>query len=128
MDPRLQLILGFDMMRAAYRGGHDLRTAWKETLDTSTRSAQPLPHVWGGGLAFLLTAVRELEERGVITQDLVDQSLSDILKVSHAQRLKAVYAATQKSDLRGTFEIVYAMLAVVEQHRDDLSFSGQFTR
>lgn len=128
MNPRLQMILGADMMRAALEGGHDLHEAWQEIVETSTCGPKQLPHVWGGALGILMHLADALQERGLLDVDAVEAPQNAILKVNAAERRAIIFAANQANDAKQTFAIVHVLLTAVARNRDGVSIAGRFTR
>jgi hypothetical protein len=128
VEPRLQMILGFDLMRAAIEGGHDLPTAWQEAMDISTRSAHPLPHVWGGALGFLLLCANELDEAGVLAGIEVPGTYGEFLHAGHDARIARVYAATQAIDTEALATMASVLVHAVAPWSERLSFRGRFAR
>ena len=128
MDPQSQMILGFDLMRAAIVGGHDLPTAWHEAMDISTRSAQPLPHVWGGALSCLLLCASELDEAGLLAGTEVFGRYGEFLHAGHDARIARVYASTQANDTEALAAMASVLVHAVGPWRERLSFSGRLAR
>lgn len=127
MEPRLQLMLGFDLMRAAIDGGHDLLAAWNETVSISTRSAEPMPYVFGGAIACLLLCVAALEDL-----DLLDAAppgpRDDFLRSGPAARHAVVNTALDAKDAREIDALATAMVNAVLPYRKHLSFAGRLAR
>ena len=128
MEPRLQLILGFDLMRAAIEGDHDLRAAWSEAMEISTRSAEPMPHVWGGALACLLYCASALDEAGLLKNINPPAGGGDFLHSGHTTRTASVYAATEANDIASIAAMAGALLFAASNQRECLRFEGRFAR
>lgn len=127
-SPRSQMILGFDLMRAAIDGGHDLLTAWQEAMDISARSAQPLPNVWGGALSCLLLCASELDEAGLLADIEAPGHYGEFLHAGHAARMARVYAATQANDTQALAAMANVLVHAVGPWRERLSFRGRLAR
>lgn len=128
VELRLQLILGFDLMRAAIEGGHDLRAAWVEALDISARGAEPMPHVWGGAMACLLFCAHALDEYGLLRDFNPPAGSGEFLHSGHTARLASVYAATQVPDTVALDAMAGELAHAVWSLRERLSFHGRLVR
>lgn len=128
MEPRLQLVLGFDLMRAAIEGDHDLQAAWDDAMDISIRSAQPLPHVYGGAIAFLLVSVAALEEVDLLEETHPPKPRDDFIHSGPAGRQASVYAGLEANDAAEIDALATAMVTALLPNRKRLSFSGRLAR
>ena len=128
MEPRLQLIVGFDLMRAAIEGGHDLHAAWVESLDLSAHGAEPMHHVWGGALACLLYCARALDEAGLLKDFNPPVGDGIFLHSGHDARVASVYAATQVTNLPAIVAMASELACAVWNWRECLSFHGRVVR
>lgn len=124
MEQRLQLNVGFDSMRAAIQGGHDLSEAWAEVLDISTQSANPMPHVWGGAVACLIDCANALDEFGLLKETPISEPYNQILYAGHAARLASILAATKLDDKQPLADMVSTLVSAIGHHRDRLFFAG----
>lgn len=112
MESRLQLILGYDLMRAAVDGDHDLQAAWNEAMEISVRGAQPLPHVYGGAIAFLLMSVAALEDIDLL--EATPPGPRDyFLHSGFSDRQASVYAALEANDAKEINTLATVMINAV---------------
>jgi len=128
MDPRAQLVLGFDLMRAAIEGGHDLDAAWAEAMDISARSAQPTPYVYGGALACLMFCASALEEVGQLADVDVPGHFEQPLPFGHAARKTAVDAALDANDHAEIIRLAKALIFAIKPERHRLQLGGRFEK
>lgn len=121
MKVRDQVKLGFDQIRAAVVGGHDIIEAWLE-LATMQHNGKT-PHSIVGALGCLLLCIVALEKVEPLPK-FEDDRLNQILQGGHDVRLAAYMQALNSKDAKELTYLVSAMAVVVQSRITRFSFIG----
>lgn len=122
MDASQQAKLGFQHMKAALVGGHDLNAAFREIgTDMSGRGKRPF--VMTGGLGFLLFCTRAIERAGHLPQIPIPD-LNDFLHSGHLGRVSACDAMARAGNWLGLCRQAATMVACIAPLREFLTMQG----
>jgi len=125
MNETSQILLGFNLMKAAVIGGHDPSAAWLEALEISNCTTNPTPHIWGGAMTCLIFCTDALNKAGLLEGIGVPAEYESFIHAANpGDRLKAVTAATQANDSERIGYLGSLMAACVGARQSCITFDG----
>lgn len=122
MNPSQQAKLGFQHMKAALVGGHDLTAAFRE-IGTDMTGQGTRPFVVTGGLGFLLYCTQAIERAGHLPQ-IPTPDLSAFIHSGHQGRVSACDAMAKAGNLPGLCRLAATMVACIAPLREFLTMQG----
>jgi hypothetical protein len=122
MEIRAQHWLGWDHMKAAIEGGHDLNDAWIEVIDMAKFSG--VSHAISGAINCLQACVFVLELAGLPLEATTTEA-TEFLQSGRVGRLRAVGAAVVvDDDLRALGVLATAMATCISSRRNRIKFGA----
>lgn len=122
MEIRAQIWLGWDHMKAAIEGGHDIHDAWSEVIDMAKLGR--MTHALSGAVNCLQACVFVLELAGLPMEATTTEE-SAFLQSGHVGRLRAVGAAViADDDLRALGALAVTMATCISSRRNRIRFGA----
>lgn len=122
MEIKAQMWLGYDHMKAAIEGGHDLNAAWIEVIDMAKFGG--MVHAISGAINCLQACIFVLELAGLPMKGETTEA-TDFLQSGRVGRLRATgRAIATPDDLRVLGTLATAMATCISSRRNRIKFGA----
>ena len=118
----IQVDLGFNQMKAAILGGHNLSEALAELCQMARSSHAP--HAIQGGIGCLLFCVEAIDRSGMLPA-VENREWHEFLHGGHAQRVSTCTSALKANDWNKLGHLTAVLTNCIDPHRSRISFNGR---
>jgi hypothetical protein len=121
MDYQKQMDLGFDQIKAAVLGHHDIFDAWFE-ISWDFGSEEKTQYLMGASMC--LTACIAVLKREGCLQSVEGSYASEFFELGDEDRAKRITAAADKSDFEHLNRLAFIMARCITPYQGRITFDG----